>query len=174
VTEHEVPGEPGEPGDPGDRRGGIGGVGGVGGPGGAPSGTGGTGGPGGAGGRGGGVNGGRFSPHRERLAAYLLIVAIAAAGLWRVETTANRANDLALKVEEEAQTRADTTCVNTWDARNRIREAILIPGEALIEVADADPETVELFRSAITRRVTETILDPDCDLEAALKRLDDE
>jgi hypothetical protein len=169
-----VPGEPGEPGDPGDRRGGIGGVGGVGGPGGAPSGTGGTGGPGGPGGRGGGGNGGRFSPHRERLAAYLLVVAIAAAGLWRVETTANRAEELALRVEEEAQIRADTTCVGLWDARERIREAILIPGEALIEVADADPATVELFRLAVTRRVTDTIADPDCDLEAAQKRLDNE
>jgi hypothetical protein len=171
TNEHEMPGEPGKPGEPGDRSGGTGGVGGVGGPGGMPSGTGGTGGPGGPGGRGGGTNG-RFTPHRERVAAYVLVVTVAALGLWRVETTANRAEELALRVEEEAQIREDTTCVGSWDARERIREAILIPGEAIIEVADADPETIKQFRLAISRRVTETIIDPECNLDAAQKRLD--
>lgn len=172
TNEHEIPGEPGEPGKAGDRSGGVGGVGGVGGPGGAPSGTGGTGGPGGPGGRGGGGNGKRLTPHRERLAAYILVVTVAILGLWRVETTANRAEELALRVEEEAQIREDTTCVGSWDARIRIREAILIPGEAIIEVAtDADPETIEQFRASITRRIAETITDPECNLDAALKRL---
>jgi hypothetical protein len=104
----------------------------------------------------------------------VLVVTVAALGLWRVETTANRAEELALKVEKEAQVRTDSLCVSTWDVLNRIRAAILIPGEAIIEVApDAEPETVEAFRASITRRIAETIIDPECNLDAAQKRLND-
>jgi hypothetical protein len=165
------PGQPGEPGQAGDRHhGGAGGVGGVGGAGGAPSGLGGT---GGSGGRGGRVYGSGFTPSRRRLAAYLVVVVAGLAGLWRVETTANRAKDTANAVEADARRDEAIRCIAAWEGREQIRTAIPIPAEALIEVVgDAPPATVEAFRAAITRRVEEAYPDPDCDLAAAQAELD--
>jgi len=68
-----------------------------------------------------------------------------------------------LVAQQEAQ-----HCVNAWESRAQIREAITIPGEAIIEVAtDADPEQVAAFREAIDRRVREAYPSPDCDVADA-------
>jgi len=72
-----------------------------------------------------------------------------------------------LVVEQEAQ-----QCVNAWESRVQISEAITIPGEAIIEVAtDADPERVAAFREAIDRRVREAYPSPDCDVDEARRVL---
>ena len=102
---------------------------------------------------------------RKRLVAYAVVVLAAAAGMWRMETTVNR-------LDTEINDRAATACVQAWERVEQIRAAIVIPGEAIIEVADADPERVEEFRDAVDRRVGETLADPDCDLAAAQRRLE--
>ncbi|MGH9248620.1 MAG: hypothetical protein ACRD0W_03760, partial [Acidimicrobiales bacterium] len=61
---------------------------------------------------------------RSQLAAYGLVVAVAAAGLWRVETTANEAQDAATAVEGEAELRAAQACVTGVEVREQIRNGI--------------------------------------------------
>ena len=174
------PGEPGEQGETGEQGGGrsgrIGGVGGAGGAGGRggkgePTGAGGEGGIGGEGGR--GESGGRFSSPRFKLAAYALIVVVMAFGLWRVEDQGNR-------IERESATRADETCVTGWMVRADIRSAIdratRAGAEAIIAIADAEPQVVEAYRAQIEDRIqaaVDEIADPDCDLDAARRRLAD-
>jgi hypothetical protein len=97
---------------------------------------------------------------RPHLAAYLFFIGVNALAFW---TLSNVVQD------NEAQ-----RCVNSWESRAQIREAIPIPGEAIIEVApDADPAKVEAFRAAVDRRIRETFPNPDCNLEAARRRLGD-
>jgi hypothetical protein len=104
--------------------------------------------------------------HRQRLAAYLLVVIIGALGFWRVESTVDRVNDDAIR--DKAQ-----LCVTTWESREQIRRAIPIPAEALIEVvSDPPPATVNAYRAAVRRRIAETFPDPACDLAEARAQLD--
>lgn len=102
-------------------------------------------------------------------AAYLLVVAMGAFGLWRVESTANQ-------VAEEARRREAQSCISGFEVREQIRDAIetatLAGSEALIAVAgaDADPRDVELFRQTILEQVAAArgeVGDPACDLAAA-------
>jgi len=73
-----------------------------------------------------------------------------------------------LVVAQEAQ-----RCVNSWESTAEIREAIAIPGEAIIEVAtDVDPDQVAMFRAAIDRRVRDAYPNPDCSLADARHDLD--
>lgn len=105
-------------------------------------------------------------PHaRFRLAAYLLVVATGAVGFWRVETTVNRLDTLVRERDAEQ-------CVSSWTARAQIREAITIPGEAIIQVSpSADPARVAEFREAVDHLIREAFPDPDCSLEAAMRVL---
>jgi hypothetical protein len=108
----------------------------------------------------------RLSPDRRRLAAYVCVVAFGAVGFWRLETTVNRLDEVVKDNESER-------CVDSWNDRQQIREAIPIPNEALIEVVtDADPADVDHLREATARRIAEKYPDPDCDLAAAQARLD--
>lgn len=108
-----------------------------------------------------------ISHSRYRLAAYLLVVAMGAVGFWRVETTVSRLDEVVS--ENEAQ-----QCVNSWMARAQIREAITIPGEAIIQVSpSADPARVAEFREAVDHLVRAAFPDPDCDLDAAMRVLGD-
>jgi hypothetical protein len=95
------------------------------------------------------------------------------AGLWRVETTANRAEDTANAVDEIVAENEAQGCLRAWESREQIRQAIAIPSEALIEVAtDAPPAQIDAFRASINRRIAEAYPDPECDLAAAQARLD--
>jgi hypothetical protein len=117
---------------------------------------------------------------RPQLAAYALVVAVGAAGLWRVETTANEAQAAADAVARESDLRTAQTCITSYEVRDQIRDGIekatRAGSEALIAVVhDADPQTVELFRQTVLEQVTAaraTILDPDCDLAAARRVID--
>ncbi len=104
---------------------------------------------------------------RRRLAAYLLVVTMGVFGHWRLMEQADA-------IEHEAEVRAAELCATSWEARAQIREAIAIPGEAIIEVSpNADPARVAEFRDVIDRRIRDTYPDPDCDLAAALTVLGD-
>jgi hypothetical protein len=176
------PGEPGHAGESGERSigqaGGAGGVGGAGGAGGEgePVGPGGEGGGGGTGGRGGGVTGRFMSTPRTRLAAYVFFVIVVALVVGRVEQNASDGRD---RLEREAQTRADEGCVSAWavrqDIRNGITAATLAGGEAIIAVAtDVDAAQLAAFREQLDTQAAVAaaeIPDPECDLEAAERRL---
>lgn len=96
------------------------------------------------------------------IAVYLVSMGLVTSyGFWR---TADNQHDLDLLIER----RTAESCIRQWTSRAEIREAIVIPAEALIEsVADPDPEAVERYRANIARRVTEAFPDPECDLDAA-------
>lgn len=65
-------------------------------------------------------------------------------------------------------------CVTDWERVSDVRRAIPIPGEAIIEVSpDADPERVAQFRAVVDARIREAYPTPECDLEAARRRLAD-
>lgn len=79
---------------------------------------------------------------------------------------------------QEAEIDEARQCVNSWQSRAQIREAIAIPGEAIIEAAEASPgettpEAIEAFRASIERRILATFPDPNCDLEAAQRKVGD-
>lgn len=92
-------------------------------------------------------------------------------GLWRVEDQGNR-------IERESAVRADETCVTGWmvreDIRSAIDKAIRAGAEALITIAGAEPQVVDAYRAQIEDRIAAAIAeipDPDCDLDAARRRL---
>lgn len=99
------------------------------------------------------------------VAAYLFVVGMAAFGHWRIAVDADH--------DEAVQ------CVAAWETSQDIRSAIAgaaaVPVEALIAVVpDADPAQVAAYRDEAARRIeaaTDRIVDPDCDLETARKRL---
>jgi len=63
-------------------------------------------------------------------------------------------------------------CVTSWESRRQIREAIAVPGEAIIEaIPRIDPEVVRVFRESVQRQVLAIYPDPTCDLEAARARV---
>ena len=95
-----------------------------------------------------------------RIAAYLAVVVVGAGGLWRVETTARRASDLAEKVEREDELGDARQCVNAWEGRRGVRSLI----DGLVAASSsADPARVQAFREDMARRLP----DPECDLDAA-------
>jgi hypothetical protein len=95
------------------------------------------------------------------------------AGLWRVETTANRAESTTDALDEIVAENEAQGCVRAWDSREQLRQAIPIPAEALIEVvSDADPATVDAYRAAVARRIAEAYPDPECSLAEAQAQLD--
>lgn len=185
---HGEPGKPGEPGQTGERarsrEGGSGGVGGAGGAGGEgePTGAGGAGGEGGYGGPGGEGRGQRRYTSKARLAAYVGIVVTLAFGLWRVETTAAQGRE---RLEDEADVRAADSCVTAWTVREDIRDAIQKGAEAhqasllaafgqfVTDTATFD-QFAEVYRTELGERFVAAraeIPNPDCDLEAARRRL---
>lgn len=104
---------------------------------------------------------------RKQLAAYAAVIAVAALGVFRLELTVNRLDQVV--ADNDAQ-----HCVDSWASHEQIREAIAIPGEAIIDVAtDADPEQVDQFRAAVDRRIKEALPNPDCDLDTARAQLND-
>jgi hypothetical protein len=100
-----------------------------------------------------------------RLGAYILVVAVSAFGFWYVED---------VRADAEAQ-----DCVAAWQARDDIREAIkaaaTVPVEAAVAVfPNAAADRIQQLRDEAERRIVEattSIRDPDCDLQAAHKRL---
>lgn len=108
-------------------------------------------------------------PALGRFAAYVLVVVAGAAGMWRVETTADRAREAAADAQEALdQLEADrlaareAACLNDDDTNTRIRrmsrDAPIELGEALIEVAGGDgeppdPVVVDQFRKVMQRRL---------------------
>jgi hypothetical protein len=106
-----------------------------------------------------------------RVLAYLFVVAMGAMGLWRVEHTANA-------LAQEARIRADEQCVSAWatrgDIRDGVEKAAQAGAEALITIANADPARIDAYRAAVAAQVQvarDQIEDPDCDLAAARRRL---
>jgi hypothetical protein len=115
-----------------------------------------------------------WARHRPHLVAYLLIAGGAATGVWRVEATASEAQRTADAVHELVLDNEAARCVISWDRLDDIRRAIPIPGEAIIAVSpDADPARVAEFRAAVDARIREAYPNPDCDLDAARRRLAD-
>lgn len=97
--------------------------------------------------------------------AYALVVGMSAFGHWRIAEDA--AHDEAAR------------CVAAWetsqDIRSSIADAASVPVESLIAVVpDAEPERVAAYRAEAARRIgdaVDKIQDPDCDLDAARRRL---
>lgn len=110
-------------------------------------------------------------PEARRFAAYLLFVAVGVGGMWRVETTAHRAQDaadaaqLALDELEADRLAARIAACEKDDRTNATVRQIgkdigitsgVTGGEALIGIAqDAPKETVDAYRSLLTK-----LLDP--------------
>jgi hypothetical protein len=104
--------------------------------------------------------------------AYVLIIAVAAAGFRSTEIQRQRDRSAADRIEAH-------DCVNAWSVRADIRDAIAVAAgagaEALIDVAgQGRPATVAAYRAALASQIAdarERIPDPACDLTAARRRL---
>lgn len=123
-----------------------------------------------------------FLRGRPQLVAYLIL----AAGIGLSQKTTHD-----LVVDERAEDRIEEAqqCVTSWTAREDIRDAVergtrggaRVGAESIIGVAtDPDPEQVAQFRELIDHNADAEVAaarseipDPDCDLEAARRRLDD-
>jgi hypothetical protein len=99
----------------------------------------------------------------------------------RMAYTAQKATADQAEALNDAIERADAErCVTSWERvvslRESIAEAAKVPAEALIAVAsDADPANVATFRAGIDagiKAAVEKYPDPECDLDAAHRRLD--
>lgn len=106
-------------------------------------------------------------PALARMAAYALVVFVSAAGMWRVETTADKAHAAAEaaqraldQLERETEVGAARQCINAWEGRRGVRSLI----DGLVAAStSADPARVKAFREDMARRLP----DPECDLAAA-------
>lgn len=119
-------------------------------------------------------------PQLRRLAAYVLVVGAFAGGLWRVETTANRAEETADELHEVVETDEARRCVNAWAARRDSRdmtEASYRRNAATLLSFARDPERAAAYEAQVERDVIEirsVLPDPECGLEAAQRRLEAE
>lgn len=101
-----------------------------------------------------------------RVLAYLLVVAMGAFGLWRVEN--------------EIANRAATDCVDAWHSTEAIRDGDEATyrrnAQTLVALSEgANPDQIAAYLAQVERDVAEIRAknpDPDCDLGAALRRLD--
>lgn len=113
------------------------------------------------------------------MAAYVLIVVVMAFGLWRVETTANRAEETADRLDAETELNDAQRCVNAWEGREDTRDMAEAGyrrnAETLLSFAGDSPRAQE-YREQVERDVVEiraALPDPECSLEAAERRLED-
>lgn len=121
-----------------------------------------------------------ISTPRRRLAAYLFVIAVMAGGLWRVETTAGRAENTADELHEIVEIDEARRCVNAWAVRRDNRdmtEASYRRNAATLLSFARDPERAAAYEAQVELDVIEirsVLPDPDCDLEAAQLRLEDD
>lgn len=89
-----------------------------------------------------------------RVAAYAAVVVSGAWGLWSVQRTSD-------EVVAEGLERREAACEQADELRAIIREVSrdgdLEVGEAIIDVADADPALVAEFRDVLGRRLTANV-----------------
>lgn len=118
-------------------------------------------------------------PQLRRLAAYVLVVGAFAGGLWRVETTANRAEVTARDFSEDVELDAAQRCVTSWTARRDMRDMAETSyrrnAETLLSFA-RDSDRAAAYRAQVERDVVEirsALPNPECDLEAAQRRLEE-
>lgn len=120
--------------------------------------------------------------HRRRInltAGYLILVVGIAFALLVSQRNSDETRDLAESNQREVELRADEQCVSAWAAREDIRDmaegSYRRIAQTLIDVFD-EPES-DLYRRLIERDVAEIrafLPDPECDLEAARRRLDEQ
>lgn len=111
---------------------------------------------------------------RHRVLPWLVVVAVMASGMWRVEMVAHRAEAAAgdaqqALVELKADRRLDVAraCVQSWEGRLGVRELL----EAILAAAaGADPAAVAALRADVARRLP----DPACDRGAAQAIVDNQ
>jgi molybdopterin-guanine dinucleotide biosynthesis protein len=115
-----------------------------------------------------------WARHRPHLVAYLLVVGFAAGSIWRVEATASDAQQTADAVHELVLDNEAQQCVDDWELNDAMLRMGPASNVALIEAfPNADPAKVAAVKEATTRVVDELVDDPDCDLDAAHRRLAD-
>lgn len=101
-----------------------------------------------------------WARRRPQLAAYLLFIGVNASAFW---TLSNIVQD------NEAQ-----RCIDDWELVVAMRRVGPVSNDALIDAfPTADPARIAAVREATARRVDALVDDPDCDLEAARRRLTD-
>lgn len=114
-----------------------------------------------------------WAAHHPQLVAYLLVVGFAAGSIWRVESTATEAQRTAEAVHELVLDNEAQRCIDDWELVDAMRRIGPASNEALIEAfPGADPAKVAAVKEATARVVDRLVYDPDCDLEAARRRLD--
>lgn len=116
----------------------------------------------------------RWAAYHPQFISYLLVVGALATGMWRVETIARDAQRTADELHEVVLDNEAQRCVDDWERVEDMRRIGPVSNEALIEaLPDADPAKVQAVKEATARRVDQVVIDPDCDLEAARRRLAD-
>lgn len=110
----------------------------------------------------------------QYLVAFLLVAGAFLTGIWRVESTATKAQQTADAVDEAQRDNEAQQCIDDWELMDAMLRIGPASNEALIEAfPNADPAKVAAVKEATTRVVDGLVDDPDCDLEAARRRLAD-
>jgi hypothetical protein len=86
--------------------------------------------------------------HRQRLVGFVVVVAVAAFGLWRVETTANRADALSQQLDAEADARIEGQCQGARTERAADRDVLL----RIAREAGASTELIGIVEASYTDR----------------------
>lgn len=101
-----------------------------------------------------------FLRRRPQLVAYVLLAGGIAFSQWSIYNVV---------LHDQAE-----DCVDDWERVEDIRRGVVIPTEALImSFPGADPADVEAVRRNSAALLEDTFPDPDCDLDAARRRLGD-
>lgn len=96
-----------------------------------------------------------------RIGVYVVVVAMFAGGLW---LTDYRFDQALQAVAEQREIDRAQGCIGSWEGRLGVRSLI----DGLVSAsAGTDPARVAAFREDMARRLP----DPDCDLEAAQRRV---
>lgn len=125
-------------------------------------------------------------PAAARLGAYALVVAAGTAGLWRVETTAHRAQDTADALAQDQVLDEAQRCIAAWTTREEFRDATEkgarigsdVATESLAQLAEelggTDQAVIDRYNEIKSELIEPGVAaaraeieDPDCDLDRA-------
>jgi len=84
------------------------------------------------------------NPAAARLGAYLFVVAVGVGGMWRVETTARKAQDAAVGIEAEQAARVQQDCEIATTVRAE-QEQLLVD---MVTQLGGRPQVIDTIRSA--------------------------